>query len=126
MDERIKTIITQWGEEDRAYSFEVRLHYNVGTHQTLDDPSCTPVDFIIEVSGFYYDKDQTKPIKLHYERIISIKNDAIVTQQYIDDFHRDLNHLTTTAYANFEKTLNSCSTPIYTNDKKYLSRLKSD
>ena len=115
MDERITNIIKDWVEGEKLYSFEIRAYCPVSSQYVLQNPPSIPIVFIIDVQGFFYDKDHTQPIKLHYENDIAIPN-TIVKQQDIDNFKQNLELLTQNAYVSFEDTLKSCPQPTYTSD----------
>lgn len=75
--------------------------------------------FIIDVGGFFIDKEHTQPIKLHHERVISIDR-YNTDKQYIEDFRRDLKLFTAAAYEQFDKILSSLPQPIYTSDPLHM------
>lgn len=71
--------------------------------------------FIIDVGGFFLDKEHTQPMKLNYERVISIDR-YNTNPQYEQDLRKDLNLLTKAAYAEFENILKSLPQPSSTSD----------
>lgn len=99
----------------KSYSFEIRAYCPVSSQYFLQNPPSIPIVFIIDVQGFFYDKDHTQPIKLHYENDITITN-TTATQQDIDNLKQGLDLLTQNAYASFDNTLKSCPQPTYTSD----------
>ncbi len=115
MDKRIANIIKDWVEDKKLYSYELRISFPVSQQYALQNPLSIPTVFIIEVEGFYYDREHTKPIKLHYEETITIPNIS-VTQLDIDNLKQYLERLTQNAYVSFENTLKSCPQPTYTSD----------
>ena len=88
------------------------------TQITVETPFVNLV-FIIDVQGFFIDKEHTKPIKLHHERLITIDR-YNTDSQYIDDLRNDLELLTAEAHAQFEKTLSSFTQPVYTSDPNFM------
>lgn len=119
MHPEIERIIENWLKPRGFYSFESRFRIPDTTNKYPDNPDFLWINFIIEVSGFFLDEEHTKPIKLHYERLISIdKNNSY--EQYHEDLRRDLNWLESTAYAQFDELLHSYDQPIYTSDPLHM------
>lgn len=115
MHPEIKKIIENWLEPTGYYSFESRFCMPVTTDKYPINPVFLWMNFIIEVNGFYLDEKHSNPIKLHYERLISIDTNNY-SEQYHDDLKRDLRLLQDSAYSHFYEQLKSCDQPIYTSD----------
>jgi len=117
----IKNTIGKWiGEAGQRFSFEGRYALPATSVQMAANSGFEYLVFIIEVSGFFYDEKHTKPIKLHYERTISIDN-TNQSQQYFDDLRRDLNLLTEAAHESFFKIISERPQPVYTSDVLYMN-----
>lgn len=116
----IENILKEWVNAQSSYSFEKRLHLIANPSIFMSNPSHNYVDvvFIIDVSGFYEDEKCTKPIKLHYERCISIER-LNSSSKYADDLRRDLDLFTKSAYYDF-KTLLASYAKTYTTDPLYM------
>lgn len=110
MNPAIASKIKSWETEKSPFSFELRIHPSVG-----EDTCFINLNFVIDVAGFFYDEEQTKPVKLHHERVISIEK-ANMDQQYAKDFARDLDLFTATAHAEFQKILATSPFPIHSSD----------
>lgn len=97
----IKSVIDDWVRgAGLLFSFELRCPYPISPTQLGPNSGQNFTNFIIEVTGFFEDEEHTQPIKLHYERVISIDN-YNHSQQYINDFRRDLKLLTEAAHESF-------------------------
>lgn len=119
MNPSINTAIDDWAKAPTSYSFEKRLHIPINVSQISDNAPFVEFNFIIEVSGFFLDKECKQPVKLHHERVISIDRNNM-DSQYVEDFRKDLKLLTATAYAEFEKILSSQPQPTYTSDPRFM------
>lgn len=120
MNTGVKNIKDQWiTEAGQKFSFECRLAVPITLEHNSANNGFEYITFIIEVSGFFYDKEHTKPIKLHHERTITIDT-TNCSQQNIDNFRRDLNLLTGAAHEEFLKVLEESPQPIYTSDPLYM------
>lgn len=115
MNPNIETIIKNWLTQTNLFSFESRYSIPITTPPYVSNPNYLWLNFVIEVGGFFLDEKHKKPIKLHHERAISVDKDN-TTEQYHEDFKRDLNLLQAEAYASFEEKLKSYDQPIYTSD----------
>lgn len=82
-------------------------------------PAVINMVFIIDVDGFFLDKDHTKTIKLHHEEVLPIDR-FNTNDQYIEKLRKDLNAITAAAYDQFEETLSSLPQPNYTSDPKFM------
>lgn len=120
MNTGVKNIKDQWiTEAGQKFSFECRFAIPITLEHSSANNGLEYITFIIEVSGFFFDKEHTKPIKLHYERTITIDT-TNCSQQNIDDFRRDLNLMTDAAHEEFLKALEESPKPIYTSDPLYM------
>ncbi|MCM1139293.1 MAG: hypothetical protein NC453_12055 [Muribaculum sp.] len=116
----VKNIIDKWiGEAGQKFSFEGRYALPANSAQLTANGGFVYLVFTIEVKGFFYDEKHTKPIKLHYERTISIDT-TNQSQQYLDDFQRDLNLLTKAAHESFFEIISGSPQPVYTSDVLYM------
>lgn len=119
MNALIQSVIKEWEATKKQYSFETRIHPILNPYSITKDTPFINMVFIIDVGGFFIDKEHTRPIKLHHERVISIDR-YNTDKQYIEDFRRALNLFTATAYAQFEKIFTSLPEPIYTSDPLHM------
>lgn len=120
MNEQIQSLLKEWATSDGLYSFEKRVHIPWNPSQiTKDAPAVINMVFIIDVDGFFIDKDHTQPIKLHHEEILPIDR-FNADGQYLEKLRKDLETVTTAAYDQFEKTLSSLPQPTYTSDPKFM------
>lgn len=119
MNSLIQEIIEGWRGAQSPYSFEIRLRQLINPLQIKNKAPFVEMAFIIDVNGFFLDKEHTKPIKLHRERVIGIdmyNSDPT----YANDFKKDLDLFTATTYAEFEQILSSFTTTTYTSDPKFM------
>lgn len=119
MNPAILSVINDWRKSIERYSFETRLALRTNSQEDKITSPYITYTFIIEVGGFYYDPDHTYPIKLHQERTISIDN-LNMTTQYVEDFRRDLELFTSSAYAYIADQLAGQQSS-YTSDLKWLT-----
>ncbi|MDE6095207.1 MAG: hypothetical protein K2G52_03365 [Muribaculaceae bacterium] len=84
MNTLIKAIIKGWETVKSLYSLESRIFFTLNTAQITTKTPFINLAFIIDVQGFFLDKEHTKPIKLHHERVITIGR-YNTDSQYIDD-----------------------------------------
>ena len=119
MNPLIKAVIEEWVTAKSPYSFETRISPILNPSQITVETPFVNLVFIIDVQGFFIDKEHTKPIKLHHERLITIDR-YNTDSQYIDDLRNDLELLTAEAHAQFEKTLSSFTQPVYTSDPNFM------
>lgn len=119
MNPAISSIIQNWTKSSGIYSFEIRLAINVDPNGTVPMNSIVHYNFIIEARGFFEDKGCTKPIKLHYEKVLDI-DDSNITQQYVNNFIKRLDSFTQSAYASFKENLTSFDQPIISTDPLHM------
>lgn len=119
MNASIQSVIKEWETSKSPYCFETRIHPILNPSSITIDTLFINMVFIIDVGGFFLDKEHTQPIKLHHERVISIDR-YNTDNQYIEDFRKDLKLFTATAYAQFDKILTSLPQPIFTSDPLHM------
>lgn len=106
MNPKIQSIIAKWQTSNGRFSFEKRLPILLNKTADLSAAPIILITFIIDVDGFFLDESCTIPVKLHKERTISIDN-LNNSDQYSEDFQRDLNLFTQAAYEEFQQILSS-------------------
>ena len=120
MKEQIQTLLKKWATSEGLYSFEKHIHIPLNPSQiTKDAPAVINMVFIIDVDGFFLDKEHTQPIKLHHEEVLPIER-FNANGKYIERLRKDLETVTATAYTQFEKILASLPQPIYTSDPLHM------
>ena len=117
MNPTILSTINNW-TKGGIFSFEKRLSIKVDPSGRV--PSNTlPYNFIIDVNGLFEDEAHTKPIKLHYEKVLDI-DDLDMTPQYASAFAKRLDSFTQSAYASFKQILASYEELIFTSDPLHM------
>lgn len=123
LDPHIQNVIRDWDNARGPYTFEIRIHPILNPSTVTSSTPFVFLTFIIEVKGFFLDKEHQQPIKLHHERVISIDRFNPDPQQYAKDLRGDLALLTKAAYAQFAATLASLPQPTYTSDPLHMKRI---
>lgn len=119
MNESIKSVIREWETAQSPFSFETRIHPVLTPSNITSDTPFINMAFIIDVKGFFVDKEHKQAIALHHERVISIDRYNQDTQ-YTEDLRKDLKLFTAAAHEMFFKILSTSPQPTYTSDPKFM------
>lgn len=115
----IQSVIDEWTKSRGPFSFEIRIHPPVNPSSITSNTPIVDLVFIMDVSGFYEDKECTKPIKLHSEKLISIERHNS-NQEYADKLRKDLDLFTDESYSQFQELLASYPDKTYTSDPNFM------
>jgi len=97
----------EWSTRERDYSYETRFCGPLSENQYPEGGLIA----IIEVQGFFRDKQLKNPIKLHYEKVFSVPDlfNMDITKEQIDicasSFSILLEEFTINAYKSFQSIL---------------------
>lgn len=115
MNPTITNTINAWKKASGEYSYETRSNYNINAPQKVSMGSIIPMNFSIDVKGFFEDAALTKPITLYFQDVLTI-DDQDMTQTYANQFTARLNQFTANAYNYFKNHLSTFPQPTYTSD----------